>query len=111
MGLIIGVLGVALSTVGSITEKWSDIVWNEHYLIGLVFGIVLGISASWVVYFKLVNSGDASKVASYTFLVPLISVLSRTLFLNESFTINLLVGLVLIGIVHGSSIFPVLYQC
>jgi drug/metabolite transporter (DMT)-like permease len=90
--------GIALSTVGSVTEKWSDIVWNEHYVIGLVFGIVLGISASWVVYFKLVNSGDASKVASYTFLVPLISVVSGALFLNESFSIYLLVGLILIGI-------------
>jgi drug/metabolite transporter (DMT)-like permease len=90
--------GVALTAVGSVTEKWSDIVWNEHYVIGLVFGIVLGISASWVVYFKLVNSGDASKVASYTFLVPLISVVSGALFLNESFSIYLLVGLILIGI-------------
>jgi drug/metabolite transporter (DMT)-like permease len=90
--------GIALTTVGSITEKWSDIVWNEHYLFGLVFGIVLGISASWVVYFKLVNSGDASKVASYTFLVPLISVICGVLFLNESFSIYLLIGLVLIGI-------------
>jgi drug/metabolite transporter (DMT)-like permease len=90
--------GIALTTVGSVTEKWSDIVWNEHLLIGLVFGIVLGISASWVVYFKLVNSGDASKVASYTFLVPVISVISGALFLHESFSIYLLVGLVLIGI-------------
>jgi drug/metabolite transporter (DMT)-like permease len=90
--------GIALTSVGSVTEKWSDIVWNEHFVIGLVFGIVLGISASWLVYFKLVNSGDASKVASYTFLVPLISVVSGALFLNESFSIYLLIGLVLIGI-------------
>jgi drug/metabolite transporter (DMT)-like permease len=90
--------GIALTTVGSVTEKWSNIVWNMHYVTGLVFGIILGISASWVVYFKLVISGDASKVASYTFLVPLISVVSGVLFLNESFSIYLLVGLVLIGI-------------
>jgi drug/metabolite transporter (DMT)-like permease len=89
--------GVALLAVGSGTEKWSDIVWNAQYVTGLVFGIVLGISISWVVYFKLVNSGDASKVASYTFLVPLISVVCGALFLKEAFSIYLLVGLVLIG--------------
>lgn len=90
--------GIALTSVGSITEKWSDIVWNGHYLFGLVFGIVVGISTSWVVYFTLVNAGDASKVASYTFLVPVISVISGVLFLNEAFSSYLLVGLVLIGI-------------
>ncbi|RKP46263.1 DMT family transporter [Cohnella endophytica] len=90
--------GIALTSVGSVTEKWSNIVWNEHLVIGLVFGIVLGISASWIVYFKLVNSGDASRVASYTFLVPLISVVSGVLFLKESFSIYLLAGLILIGI-------------
>ncbi|BBI35537.1 DMT family transporter [Cohnella abietis] len=90
--------GIALTSVGSVTEKWSDIVWNEHLIFGLLFGIILGISTSWVVYFKLVSSGDASKVASYTFLVPLISVASGVIFLNESFSIYLLVGLVLIGV-------------
>jgi drug/metabolite transporter (DMT)-like permease len=90
--------GIVLSAFGSITEAWSQIVWNFPYLIGLTFGIVFGISASWVVYFTLVNSGDASKVASYTFLVPLISVFSGTLFLNEPFSMYLLIGLVLIGI-------------
>ncbi|WP_047151125.1 DMT family transporter [Aneurinibacillus tyrosinisolvens] len=90
--------GIALTGVGSGMEKWSSIVWNGPYLFGLIFGIVLGISASWVVYFTLVNLGDASKVASYTFLVPLISVLTGTLFLGEPFTIDLLIGLVLIAI-------------
>lgn len=90
--------GVVLTAAGSVTEEWSSIVWNAPYLSGLVFGIVLGISASWIVYFTLVNSGDASKVASYTFLVPLVAVFSGTLFLGEPFTVNLLIGLVLIGI-------------
>jgi drug/metabolite transporter (DMT)-like permease len=89
--------GVLLTGVGSGFESWSSIVWNTPYLVGLIFGIVLGISASWVVYFILVGSGDASKVASYTFLVPLIAVFSGTLFLHEPFTIYLVIGLILIG--------------
>jgi drug/metabolite transporter (DMT)-like permease len=90
--------GIVLTAAGSYSEKWTSIIWNTPYLMGLIFGIVIGISASWVVYFKLVNSGDASKVASYTFLVPLISVFSGTLFLHEPFTVYLVLGLVLIGI-------------
>ncbi|WCK52665.1 DMT family transporter [Aneurinibacillus sp. Ricciae_BoGa-3] len=96
MQCIIG--GIVLTGVGSGFESWSSIVWNTPYVFGLIFGIVLGISASWVVYFILVGSGDASKVASYTFLVPLISVLCGTLFLNEPFTVYLVVGLILIGV-------------
>jgi drug/metabolite transporter (DMT)-like permease len=90
--------GIILTAVGSVSEGWSNIVWNAPYLIGLIYGITLGIAAPWVVYFVLVNSGDASKVASYTFLVPLISVLCGTLFLHEPFTVYLLVGLLLIAV-------------
>lgn len=90
--------GIVLTAAGSMTEEWTSIVWNASYLFGLVFGILIGIIASWAVYFKLVKSGDASQVASYTFLVPLIAVFSGTLFLKEPFTINLVIGLILIGL-------------
>jgi len=90
--------GIVLTGAGSVTEGFAEIVWNIPYVVGLVFGIVIGISASWAVYFKLVHSGEASKVASYTFLVPLISVFSGTLFLKEPFTFNLVIGLILIGV-------------
>ncbi|CAM3039275.1 DMT family transporter [Paenibacillus sediminis] len=90
--------GIFLTGLGSGVEEWSQITWNMPYLFGLIFGIVLGISASWVVYFILVNAGDASVVASYTFLVPLIAVITGTLFLNEPFTPSLIAGLLLIGV-------------
>ncbi|MGQ3480569.1 DMT family transporter [Paenibacillus sp. TY11] len=89
--------GIVLTGAGSVTESWSDIVWNVPYVSGLVFGTVLGISLSWLLYFTLVNSGDASKVASYTFLVPVISVFVSSLMLHEAITAFLLIGLVLIG--------------
>ncbi|MDP1509149.1 DMT family transporter [Paenibacillus sp. CMAA1739] len=89
--------GIVLTGAGSVTESWSDIVWNVPYMSGLVFGTVLGISLSWLLYFTLVNSGDASKVASYTFLVPVISVFVSSMLLHESITAFLLVGLILIG--------------
>ncbi|WP_458120798.1 DMT family transporter [Paenibacillus sp. Z6-24] len=90
--------GLVLTISGSVTESWADITWNAPYLIGLIFGIIFGIALSWIIYFTLVGAGDASKVASYTFLVPLLSVFIGTLLLHEPFTWFLLLGLVLIGI-------------
>ncbi|WDZ54868.1 DMT family transporter [Paenibacillus polymyxa] len=89
--------GIVLTGAGTVTESWSDIVWNVPYVSGLIFGTVLGISLSWLLYFTLVNSGDASKVASYTFLVPVISVFVSSLVLGEAITAFLLIGLILIG--------------
>ncbi|WP_348623156.1 DMT family transporter [Paenibacillus peoriae] len=90
--------GIVLTGAGTVTENWSDIVWNVPYVSGLIFGTVLGISLSWLLYFTLVNSGDASKVASYTFLVPVISVIVSSLVLGEAITAFLLIGLILIGL-------------
>jgi drug/metabolite transporter (DMT)-like permease len=90
--------GIVLTGAGTVTENWSDIVWNVPYVSGLIFGTVLGISLSWLLYFTLVNSGDASKIASYTFLVPVISVFVSSLVLGEAITAFLLIGLILIGL-------------
>jgi drug/metabolite transporter (DMT)-like permease len=90
--------GIVLTGAGTVTESWADIVWNVPYVSGLIFGTVLGISLSWLLYFTLVNSGDASKVASYTFLVPVISVFVSSLVLGEAITAFLLIGLILIGL-------------
>lgn len=88
--------GIVMTGLGLCVENGSAIVWNLPYLVGLVYGAVFGIPISWVVFFTLVRSGDASKVASFTFLVPLIAIFIGTLFLHEPFTVYLLVGLVLI---------------
>ncbi|KEO83156.1 DMT family transporter [Tumebacillus flagellatus] len=88
--------GAILTVVGARTESFGDIVWSGSYLGGLAFGTVLGVPLAFSIYYKLVNGGDASKVASFTFLVPLIAVLCGTVFLREPLTYSLLAGLVLI---------------
>ncbi|HZG72546.1 MAG TPA: DMT family transporter [Chondromyces sp.] len=88
--------GALLSAVGLSTEKWTDITWNGIYLSGLAFGSILGIALSWILYVMLVKTGDASIVATFTFLVPLLAVMMGTIFLDEPFTIYLLLGIVFI---------------
>ena len=88
--------GVILMIAGFSTEKWTSIVWNGTYIFGLAFGTILGIAISWILYVLLVKTGDASVVATFTFLVPMLAVIIGTVFMNEPFTILLFVGILFI---------------
>jgi drug/metabolite transporter (DMT)-like permease len=90
--------GVILIGTGSIVESWSAIEWNSTYLFGLGFGSTIGIPLSYVIYYKLINAGEASKVGTFTFLVPIIAVFLGTVFLDEPVTYPLIVGLLLVGL-------------
>jgi drug/metabolite transporter (DMT)-like permease len=92
--LIIG--GLCMTIIGSGVESWSSITWNISYILDLLFISVFVIAMGWWVFFTLIGSGEASKVASYTFLIPLIAIIIGTIFLHEPFTLYLLVGIVLI---------------
>ncbi|WP_410512764.1 DMT family transporter [Paenibacillus sp. BR2-3] len=94
MQILIG--GVLLLITGSFSEQWSDISWNSEFIANTLFIAIFVIALGWLVYFKLINEGEASKVGSFTFLIPLISIGSSVVFLNERITWNLVVGLVLI---------------
>ena len=88
--------GIALMIAGLSSEEWTSIVWNDTFLWGLSFGTILGIAISWILYVMLVKTGDASVVATFTFLVPMLAVVIGTVFLNEPFTKLLFLGIVLI---------------
>lgn len=92
--LIIG--GIILTCIGFFVEDVSSIIWNSTYLLLLGYGITFGIPIAFVLYIRLMNSGDSSKVASFTFLVPVIAVLVGTIFMDEPFTMSLFFGLILI---------------
>ncbi|MBY9077836.1 DMT family transporter [Paenibacillus sp. HN-1] len=90
--------GVILLAAGSMTESWGAITWNAAFISETLFIAVFVIALGWLVYFKLINEGEASKVGSYTFLIPLVSIGSSVLFLNEQITLNLVAGLMLVVI-------------
>src|SRR5699024_7787480 len=92
--LVLG--GVFLTCLGLLVENTSTIVWSNTYLFALGYGATFGIPFAFILYFWLMTSGDSGKVASFTFLVPLISVLVGTFFMNEPFTLSLFIGLILI---------------
>ncbi|MFD1776876.1 DMT family transporter [Paenibacillus rhizophilus] len=90
--------GLILLAAGSAAEPWKAISWNAAFVAVTLFISVFVIALGWLVYFKLINEGDAGKVGSYTFLVPLVSIGSSVLFLNEEITVNLVIGLILVVI-------------
>jgi drug/metabolite transporter (DMT)-like permease len=92
--IIIG--GLFLIASGTLTESWSSISWKMPFVAVLFFISIFVIALGWLIFFLLVSSGEASKVATYTFLIPVISVAASSLFLHEPITINLLAGLALI---------------
>ncbi|WP_424766893.1 DMT family transporter [Paenibacillus sp. sgz302251] len=92
--LIVG--GLFMTAVGSSVESWSDVSWKPVFVLSLIFISVFVIAIGWLVFYKLIDSGEASKISSYTFLIPLVAILTGTLFLNEPFTLTLLIGLVFI---------------
>lgn len=94
MQIMIG--GLVLLGAGSVTESWADITWNTAFIVNTLFISVFVIALGWMVYFSLIKEGEAGKVGSFTFLIPLISIGSSVVLLHERITLNLVVGLLLI---------------
>ncbi|MDT3425427.1 drug/metabolite transporter (DMT)-like permease [Paenibacillus forsythiae] len=90
--------GLILLAAGSVAEPWQAIRWNLAFVAVTLFISVFVIALGWLVYFKLINEGEAGKVGSYTFLIPLVSIGASVLFLNEKITVNLVIGLLLVVI-------------
>ncbi|MEE6450701.1 DMT family transporter [Gottfriedia acidiceleris] len=92
--LIIG--GLFLIGLGSGFESWSSITWNVPFVSILLFNSILVIAMGWLSYFALVGAGEVSKFGSYTFLIPLIAIITSSIFLHEAITISLFVGFLFI---------------
>jgi transporter family protein len=76
------------SGLGSISRK----SWIFLILSGLATG------ASWLCYYRALQTGEASKVVPIDKLSVVITLILAFIFLHEQFTIKSLIGCVLIGI-------------
>ncbi|WP_151733581.1 DMT family transporter ['Paenibacillus yunnanensis' Narsing Rao et al. 2020] len=94
MQILIG--GVILLGAGSAVERWSDITWSPAFIANTLFIALFVIALGWMIYFKLINEGEAGKVGAFTFLIPLVSIGSSVVLLGEHITPNLVVGMLLI---------------
>ena len=84
--------GMVLTVFGLYAEPWSRVSWNPPFVAAVSYSGLVGISLAWVIWFALVRAGEASRVASYIFAVPLTAVLIGVVFLEEPLGYTLLVG-------------------
>ncbi len=91
--------GTVLSLAGAATEG-VHIDWSSRFVAAFVYSAVVGTALSWSLWFGLVGSGEAGRVASYIFFVPLVSLLIGAVLLHESLGLSLLAGagLVIVGV-------------
>lgn len=88
--------GAILLVFGTIFESWNDIQLTLPFISGVMYTSLLALPVAYIIYYYLINIGEASKVTAYTFLVPVGAVIVSAIFLNEPITISLLLGLLFI---------------
>ncbi|WP_336774027.1 DMT family transporter [Paenibacillus sp. MMO-58] len=88
--------GIVLLITGTAVENWTDIVWNQPFISTLSVIAIFCTALTWLVFFLLVKSGEAGKIGSFNFLVPLIAIVISVIFLGETITTKMVIGLILI---------------
>lgn len=88
--------GVALMALGLATEPWGSISWTGTFVASALYSALMGTGFAWLLFFGLVRAGEASRVASYIFVVPLAAVVIGAVFLAEGLGPSLLVGAALV---------------
>jgi O-acetylserine/cysteine efflux transporter len=84
--------GVVLTALGSFVESWGRVFWTGPFVASMLYSGLVGISLAWMIWFALVRAGEASRVASYIFAVPLTAVVIGVILLDEPLGYTLLIG-------------------
>lgn len=87
---------VLLLAVGTAVEGW-HIAWSWRFVGALLYTGLVGTTLAWVLWLRLLVSGEASRAATYVFFVPLVSIAIGAVFLGESVGVSLAVGAVLVA--------------
>jgi len=88
--------GMVLTLFGFAIESWSEVSPTATLFASLSYVSLVEIALAWLIWFGLVRTGEASRVAVYVFLVPLVSIVVGAIFLDERLTLSLLIGTFLI---------------
>jgi drug/metabolite transporter (DMT)-like permease len=88
--------GAVLTTLGLFSERFSDISWTGPFVSSILYSAFVGTGLAWLLFFGLVRAGEASRVASFIFVVPLAAVVIGAVVLDETLGLSLLAGAALI---------------
>ncbi|MBL4622246.1 MAG: EamA family transporter [Immundisolibacteraceae bacterium] len=73
-------------------EHWSQIQWHWSFIVSLMWGSIIGLACSWLIWLNLIKTMDATRISANTFLVPVVSIAVSTAFLGEQLTWVLAAG-------------------
>lgn len=88
--------GVVLTSLGLFVERVSDVSWTGPFVSSVLYSAFVGTGLAWLLFFGLVRAGEASRVASFIFVVPLAAVVIGAVLLDEALGLPLLAGAALI---------------
>ena len=88
--------GTIMTSIGGYFENWREISWGTPYILAMMFLSIFSVAIAWIIYAFLLKKGEASRVATYNFLVPVIALAIGSLLLNEPFTYSIFIGFALI---------------
>ena len=100
-------LATAIRTIVVVIMAWAMVfltntqngitdISKKSWLFLILSGLATG--ASWLCYYKALQSGEASKVVSIDKLSVVITLVLAVIFLHEKFTAKSLIGCILIGL-------------
>jgi len=81
-----------------IDKPWSLPNPSAHAWLALIALAVFSTALAYIIYFRILASAGATNVMLVTLLVPVSAILLGVAFLNESFTTQALLGMLLIGV-------------
>ena len=84
--------GAVLTTLGLFSERFSDISRTGPFVSSVLYSAFVGTGLAWLLFFRLVRAGQASRVASFIFVVPLAAVVIGAVVLDETLGLSLLAG-------------------
>jgi drug/metabolite transporter (DMT)-like permease len=88
--------GAALTVLGLFLEPLSGVSWSGPLVSSVLYSAFIGTGLAWLLFFGLVRAGEASRVASFIFVVPLAAVVIGAVVLDEALGLTLLAGAALI---------------
>ena len=88
--------GAALTVLGLFIEPLSGVSWSGPLFSSVLYSAFIGTGLAWMLFFGLVRAGEASRVASFIFVVPLAAVVIGAVVLDEALGLSLLAGAALI---------------
>lgn len=88
--------GISLTALGLVIESPADVSWTGPFIVALLYSALVGTGLAWLLFFGLVRAGEASRVSSFIFFVPLVAVLIGAVLLDETLSPSLAAGAALV---------------